>query len=102
MAIILFLLFQVGGGGLFSLLPILLMVAVFYFLIIRPQQKKAADLAAMLETLKSGERVVTSGGIIGVIAQVKPGSYILRSGDKAMLEVTRTAIAGRYEGGEDK
>jgi preprotein translocase subunit YajC len=91
------LLLQGGGGGLLlNIAPILLMIAVFYFLIIRPQQKRQADLQTTIASLKSGDRIVTSGGVIGTIKQVKPNSFILLSGDKAMLEVTRAAVAGRY------
>jgi preprotein translocase subunit YajC len=90
------------GGGIIGLLPIPLMIAVFYFLIIRPQQKQRAELQVMIESLKSGDKVVTSGGIIGTIKQVNKGTFILQSADKAMLEVTRAAIAGRYDAGEEK
>ena len=103
MTSIFLLLLQGGGSLLVNLAPILLMIAVFYFLIIRPQQRQRAELQATIAALKSGDRVVTSGGIIGTIKQVKPNSFILLTGEKAMLEVTRAAIAGRYsEGGEEK
>ncbi len=101
MAINYFLLLQ-SGSAIFSFLPIALMIGVFYFLIIRPQQKQRADLQVMVEALKSGDKVVTSGGLIGVIKQVNKNSFILQSADKAMIEVTRAAVAGRYDGGEEK
>lgn len=78
------------------------MGAVFYFLLIRPQQKQRAELQQMVDTLKNGDKVVTSGGIIGVIKQVNKDSFILQSADKAMIEVTRGAVAGRFQAGEDK
>jgi len=65
---------QTGGGGggfdLVALLPLVLIFVVFYFLIIRPQQKKMKDHKALVEGLRRGDRVVTSGGIIGTVAKV--------------------------------
>jgi len=61
-----------GGGGdiLVSLLPIILIFVVFYFLLIRPQQKKVKQHRAMIEAVRRGDRIVTSGGIIGTITKV--------------------------------
>ena len=63
-----------AGGGqtemLMQLLPFLLIFVVFYFLLIRPQQRKMKEQKAMLTALRRGDRVVTSGGIIGTIAKV--------------------------------
>lgn len=65
---------QAGGGGggdiLVSLLPIILIFVVFYFLLIRPQQKKVKQHRSMIEALRRGDRVVTSGGIVGQITKV--------------------------------
>jgi len=65
---------QAGGGGggdiLVSLLPIILIFVVFYFLLIRPQQKKVKQHRAMIEALRRGDRIVTSGGIVGQITKV--------------------------------
>ena len=58
------------GGGLVSLLPLILIFVVFYFLLIRPQQKKVKDHKAMVAALRRGDRVVTSGGIIGMVTKV--------------------------------
>ena len=86
--------FQGGMGALTGVLPILLMVAVFYLLLIRPQQKRQRDLQQTISELKTGDRVVTTGGIIGTITTIRDTSFIIRSADKSMLEVARTAIAG--------
>jgi preprotein translocase subunit YajC len=68
---------QDAAGGtaalIMQLLPLLLIFAVFYFLLIRPQQKKAREHRALLSSLKRGDRVLTSGGIIGQITRVKEG-----------------------------
>lgn len=60
-----------GGGDAFGMfLPLILIFVVFYFLLIRPQQKKAKEHRAMLGDLRRGDRIVTSGGIIGTITRV--------------------------------
>ena len=86
--------FQGSVGGLVQMLPIVLIIAVFYFLLIRPQQKRQRQLQEMIATLKIGDRVVTTGGIIGVITTVRDTSFIIRSADKSILEIARSAIAG--------
>lgn len=85
--------FQAGLGGLAQLLPIFLIIAVFYFLLIRPQQRRQRQLQETIATLKTGDRVITNGGIIGVITMVRESSFLIRSADKTILEVARTAIA---------
>ena len=63
--------FQGGLGGLAGILPIVLIMGVFYVLLIRPQQKRQKQLQETIATLKLGDRVVTNGGIIGVITTVQ-------------------------------
>ena len=90
-----FLIFLQGGlGGLAQFLPIILIFAVFYFLLIRPQQKRQRQLQETIATLKIGDRVVTTGGIIGVITTVRDTSFLIRSADKSILEIARSAVAG--------
>lgn len=86
-------LFQ-GGGGFGFLIPMVLVFGVFYLLLIRPQQKKQRDLQATIAQLKAGDKIVTTGGIIGVITAVRDTSFLIRSADKSMLEIARTAVAG--------
>src|SRR5688572_26932709 len=68
-----------------------LMVVVFYFLLIRPQQKRQREHAELLKTIKPGDKVVVSGGIIAVVVTVKEKSVTVRSAD-AKLEVTKSAV----------
>ncbi|HLM23400.1 MAG TPA: preprotein translocase subunit YajC [Pyrinomonadaceae bacterium] len=89
----LLILFQSGLGGLAQLLPIVLIIAVFYVLLIRPQQKRQRQLQETISSLKIGDRVITTGGVIGVITTVKETSFLIRSADKSILEIARTAIA---------
>src|SRR5687767_1951505 len=94
-----FLLFQGSAGGLLSFLPLLLIVAIFYFLIIRPQQRRQRQLQETIANLKIGDRIVTTGGVIGVITTVRDTSFLIRSADKTILEIARTAVAGIDEEG---
>ena len=76
-----------------QLLPIFLIIAVFYFLLIRPQQRRQKQLQETIASLKTGDRVITNGGVIGVITMVRESTFLIRSADKTILEVARTAIA---------
>ena len=74
------------------MVPLILLVVVFYFALIRPQQKKAKDHAQLLKTVRPGDKVVTTGGIVGVIVTVKEKTISIRSAD-AKFEITKSAIA---------
>ncbi|HMH41999.1 MAG TPA: preprotein translocase subunit YajC [Pyrinomonadaceae bacterium] len=87
-------LFQGGAGGFGFLLPMILVFGVFYLLLIRPQQRKQRQLQATIAELKAGDKVVTSGGIVGKITEVRDTSFLIRSADKTILEIARTAVAG--------
>jgi preprotein translocase subunit YajC len=89
-----FLIFQSGLGGLAQLLPIVLIIVIFYVLLIRPQQKRQRQLQETIAGLKTGDRVITNGGVIGVITAVRETSFLIRSADKTILEIARSAIAG--------
>jgi preprotein translocase subunit YajC len=87
-------LFQGIGGLGGAMLPMILIFGVFYLLLIRPQQKKQRQLQATIAELKAGDKVVTTGGIIGTITTVRDTSFLIRSADKTILEIARTAVAG--------
>jgi preprotein translocase subunit YajC len=78
--------------------PMILLVIVFYFILIRPQQQRAKQQAKLIANLKSGDKVVTSGGIIGVVTSVKDRTVSLRSAD-AKMEVTKSSVTEILEGG---
>jgi preprotein translocase subunit YajC len=83
-----------GSNGFGMLLPILLFIPLLYLLMIRPQQKRQKQWQSMLSSIKSGDRVTTSGGIRGIILSIKDDSYIIRvAPDNLKLEVAKTAIA---------
>ncbi len=89
---------QTGGGSggfdFVALLPLVLIFVVFYFLIIRPQQKKMKDHKALVEGLRRGDRVVTTGGIIGTVAKVTGDREIsLEIADGVRVRAVRGMIA---------
>ncbi|PYS20932.1 MAG: preprotein translocase subunit YajC [Acidobacteria bacterium] len=86
-------LFQ-GAGGFGFLIPMILVFGVFYLLLIRPQQRKQKQLQETVSQLKAGDKVITTGGIVGVITAVRDTSFLIRSAEKTILEIARTAVAG--------
>ncbi|GAB6094620.1 preprotein translocase subunit YajC [Desulfatiferula olefinivorans] len=82
-----------SGGGLAAFVPLILMFVIFYFLLIRPQQKRAKEHQEMVNNLKKGDKVVTSGGIHGVIAKVEDTDVQLEIAEKIRIKVTRANIA---------
>lgn len=82
------------GGGLGLLLPILLFIPLMYLLMIRPQQKRQKQWQQMLASIKSGDRITTSGGLRGVIISIKDDAIIIRvAPDNLKLEIAKNAIA---------
>jgi preprotein translocase subunit YajC len=98
-ATIFFIAQQAAPGGappqanmLTSFLPFVFMIVIFYFLLIRPQQKRQKALQNLLTSLKTGDRVVTSSGIHGLIANVKDNTVILKVADNVKIEFDKSAI----------
>ena len=82
-----------GAAAGALLLPVLLMVAIAYFILILPQQRRQKKWQTMLEALKTGDRVITSGGIRGTIVALKDDSLHLRvPPDNLRLEVSKAAV----------
>jgi preprotein translocase subunit YajC len=92
---------QSALGPLIQILPFLLIFAVFYFLIILPQRKRQQQLQATIAALKAGDKIITTGGIIAKIAEVRDTSLLIRTADKSILEISRAAVAGMH-GEEEK
>ena len=84
-----------GGSPLVSLLPLIAIFLVFYFLLFLPNQRRQKKTQAMLQSLKNGDRVVTSGGVHGTIVGLRDDYIVLRvPPDSVKLEVQRNAVAG--------
>lgn len=95
--------FQSPGGGNFlvAILPWALIIGVFYVLIVMPQRKRQKQLKDLISNLKPGDQVITTGGVIGAVTNVRETSLLIRSADKSILEVARSAVAGIH-GEEEK
>lgn len=85
------------GGGFNAFIPLLLMFAIFYFLLIRPQQKKAKQHREMVASLKKGDRVVSSGGLHGVITGITDDVITMEIAPKVRVKVSRGSVAGAVQ-----
>jgi preprotein translocase subunit YajC len=74
-----------------SFAPFALLIVVFYFMLIRPTQQRSKQQAKLMSALKSGDKVVTSSGIVGVVITVKDKTVSIRSAD-AKMEVTKSSV----------
>ncbi len=84
-----------AGGGLLQFLPFILIFAIFYFLVILPQQKQRRKIQDMLANLKTGDRVVTSGGLYGTIVGFRDLNVVqLQIASQVKVEVAKNAITG--------
>jgi preprotein translocase subunit YajC len=83
-----------GGGGnpLMSFLPLILIIVVFYFLLILPQQRRQKKHQKMLQEINKGDRVITSSGMYGTIANVKERSFIVVIADGVKVEIEKGHI----------
>lgn len=83
---------QGQGGGLMGFLPLIIIFVIFYFLLIRPQQKKAKEQKAMIDSLKKGDKVVVSGGEYGVVEEVKGNTVILKIAENVKVKYGKAYI----------
>jgi len=93
-----------GGSGslLMSMAPIAIIFLIFYFLMIRPQNKKQKETEKMIAALKKGDKIVTIGGIHGVVSSTKEQTVIVKVDDNAKMEFSRSAIAQVITEAKDK
>lgn len=96
-----FLAYALGGGGgegssggFGAFLPLILMFGIFYFLLIRPQQKKAKAHKELLSGLKKGDRVISSGGLHGVVTGITDDTVTMEIAPKVRVKVSRGSISG--------
>lgn len=81
------------GQMISTLVTFGLVFVIFYFLIIRPQNKKQKEMKKMIDAVKKGDKIVTIGGIHGVVHSVKEGSVIVKVDDDCRIEFSKSAIA---------
>ena len=82
------------GGGMTSIIMIVAMIAVFYFLMIRPENKRKKEAEQMRSAVKTGDEIVTIGGIIGTVVSVKDDKFVMEtSADQVRIELAKWAIS---------
>jgi preprotein translocase subunit YajC len=84
---------QGPGGALTGLIPLVLIFVIFYFLLIRPQQKRAKEHKKMLEAVKKGDKVVTSGGVYGLVEAVGQNTVTLKIAENVKVKFGKAYIA---------
>ncbi len=81
-----------GNSGIGQFIPLILIFVIFYFFLIRPQQKKAKEHKIMIENLKRGDKVVTSGGIIGIVERVIDNDKVeVEIGENVKVEIIKSS-----------
>src|SRR5205823_5786822 len=88
-----------GTGGLISFVPVALIVGIFYFMLLMPMKRRQKKVQEFQESLKVGDKIVTTSGIYGQITKVNDKSVQVQIADKVRIEVARAAVGG-YQGQE--
>jgi preprotein translocase subunit YajC len=88
---------QQGGSLIGSLLPLIVLFAIFYFLIIRPQQKQAKQHKEMIENMKKGDKIVTSGGLIVEVVKVEEEFFKVKNSDGTEMKLAKDYVARKLE-----
>jgi len=83
-----------GQSAWTSLVPLAVMLGIFYFLLIAPMRKRQKQQEQMISELKTGDRVVTAGGIYGTIVGIKDDRLTLRIADQVKIEITKSSVSG--------
>ena len=92
-----------SGQGISQFIPLILIFVIFYFFLIRPQQKRVKDHKLMVESLKRGDEVITSGGIIGTVDRVMEDDRIeVIIGDNVKVQIIRSTITSQLKKEEIK
>jgi preprotein translocase subunit YajC len=86
-----------SGGGLQQFLPIILLFVGMWFLIIAPQRKRQKAHDKMLRELKTGDEIITGGGIYGTITNVKDDRFVVKVSDGTKIEIGKTFVSTKIE-----
>jgi len=86
-----------GTSMIYMIVLLVLLFGMMYFLMIRPQRKRQKEHQQLMEELKRGDRVITAGGIYGVLESVSEDSVILKVESGATMRVARNSVAGKRE-----
>lgn len=85
-------LLQTASGGVGSIVMIVLMIVVFYFFLIRPQKKRQKEIQEFQNSVKSGTKVVTSGGIYGTVKEVKEKYFVVEIADNVRISIDKASV----------
>jgi preprotein translocase subunit YajC len=89
-------------GGLITFLPLVIIMVIFYVLLILPAQRRQKKTQAMLAALKSGDKVITNGGLYGTIVGLEDDAVQLRIAEQVKVKVARSAISGVQSEGKEE
>jgi preprotein translocase subunit YajC len=81
-----------GGDPIMSFLPLILMAVIFYFLIFRPQKKRQKEREALVNAVQKGDKVITSSGIHGTVAQVEETSVLLQVSETTKIRIEKSSL----------
>ncbi len=84
-------------GGIEQFLPLIIIFAIFYFILIRPQQQRQKKHKEMLNSLKVGDKVITIGGIYGIIREIKGDVFTLEISKDIKINTTKNAIGSKIK-----
>jgi preprotein translocase subunit YajC len=82
------------NAAFMQFVPLVVIMGIFYFLLIRPQQKQANERKIMLTALKAGDKILTNGGIIGFLTEVKEDELEVEIAKNVKVKIVRSAVAG--------
>lgn len=80
------------GGDLMSFLPMIIIFVLFYFMLIRPQMKQAKQQKAMIDAIKAGDEIVTTGGVVGKVTKVSDGFVSVEIATNTIISIQKQAI----------
>jgi preprotein translocase subunit YajC len=89
-----------AGGGIAAFVPFIFIFVIMYFVLLRPQMKRQKDQQRLMTTLKTGDRVVTSAGIHGLISNVKETTVIVKVADNVKIEMEKSAVTNILKSAE--
>ena len=87
--------------AIFQFLPLVIIAVLFYFLLIRPQQKKQKEHQKLISGVKTGDKVITSAGIHGIVSNVKQQTILLKVADNVKIEMDKAAVASVTKASEN-
>jgi len=95
-----------GSGGqqqspIFTFGFLGIMIAIFYFMLIRPQQRKERERKELIANIKTGDRIIFGGGLLGQVTNVKDKTFVVKVADNTKIEVLRSSVVNRLTKDEE-